>query len=141
MPPSAASALVTDKNTAPRACMATSGGRSTGNGSARGASAAGGRGWRRGGAGRRRLVALGAAARALLHRELEREVADVDLVALFQDLRRRNPLAVDEGAVGRLEIDDDELAVAQHDARVTLGDVALRQDDVVALDAPDRDLV
>src|SRR5690606_14074393 len=75
---------------------------------------------------------------ALLH--AEDEVADVDLVGLLHHQRAGDLAAVDVGAVGALEVDDDELAVLEDDAGVALGDVALRQDDVVALHAADGDL-
>src|SRR5207248_1330041 len=68
------------------------------------------------------------------------EVADIDLVRILDDERTRDLAAVDVGAVRALEIDDDELAVLEHDARVALGHVALGQNDVVALHPTDGDL-
>ena len=55
-------------------------------------------------------------------------------------MRAGQLLAVDVGAVGGLEIQDDDLAVLDHDLGVLLGDVALGQADVVLVDAPDGDL-
>src|SRR5262249_9799925 len=68
------------------------------------------------------------------------EVADVDLVGVLDDERARDLSTVDVRAVRTLEIDDDELAVFEHDARVALGHVAFRHHDVVALHAFDGDL-
>src|SRR6185436_3355652 len=68
------------------------------------------------------------------------KIADVDLVGVFDDERARDLATVDVRAVRALEIDDDELAVFEHDARVTLRHVALRQHDVVPLNAAYRDL-
>jgi hypothetical protein len=82
--------------------------------------------------------ATGAGSAHLLH--TEDEVADVDLVGLLDHERAGDLASVDVGPVRALEVDDDELAVLQDDASVPLGDVALGQDDVVALDAADRDL-
>ena len=59
--------------------------------------------------------------------EREHEVADVDLVAFLDDQRPGDLAAVDVGAVGALEVDDDEAAVLEHDARVALRHVALGQ--------------
>jgi hypothetical protein len=72
--------------------------------------------------------------------DAEDEVPDVDLVVLFDDEGTRDLAAVDVRPVRALEVDNDELAVLEHDARVALGHVALGQDDVIALDAADRDL-
>jgi hypothetical protein len=72
--------------------------------------------------------------------DAEDEVADVDLVGLLDHERAGDLAPVDVRAVRALEVDDDELAVLEDDARVTLGDVALGQDHVVALHAADRDL-
>src|SRR5439155_19748476 len=44
------------------------------------------------------------------------------------------------GPVRTLQIDNDELAVLEHDPRVALGHIALGQDDVIALHATDGDL-
>ncbi len=97
------------------------------------------RGGRRRG-GRRRLAEalVHAAGRAVL--DAHDEVADVDLVGLLHDERARDLAAVDVRAVGALQVDDDELAVLEHDARVALRHVALGQDDVVPLHPPDGDL-
>jgi hypothetical protein len=70
--------------------------------------------------------------------DTEDEIADVDLVVLFDDERAGDLSAVYIRAVGALQVDDDELAVLEHDASVPLGNVALRQDDVVSLHATDR---
>ena len=88
-------------------------------------------------------VASASRRRAGLRRRLEAEdeVADVDLVALADDRRLRDLPAVDVRAVGALQVGDDEPAVAEEEARVVLRDVALREHQVVALDAPDVDLV
>ena len=81
--------------------------------------------------------------RARLRRRLEaqHEVADVDLVALADDGRLRDLPAVDVRPVGALEVRDDEPPVTEEQARVVLRHVALREHQVVALDAPDVDLV
>ena len=68
------------------------------------------------------------------------EVADVDLVRVLDDERTRDLATVDVRPVRTLQIDDDELTVLEHDARVALRHVAFWQHDVVALDAPDRHL-
>src|SRR6185436_13063800 len=68
------------------------------------------------------------------------EVADGDLVGVLDDERARDLAPVDVRAVGALEVDDDELAVLEHDARVVPRYVALREHDVVALHATDGDL-
>src|SRR5204863_10173805 len=67
-------------------------------------------------------------------------VTDVDLVRVFDDERARDLATVDVRAVRALEIDNDELAVLEHDARVSLRHVPLREHDVVALHATDGDL-
>ena len=66
-------------------------------------------------------------------------VADVDLVGPPDDLGRADLLAVDEGPVGRLQVEDDELPVLEDDLGVLLGDVALRQHQIVAGDPADGD--
>ena len=68
------------------------------------------------------------------------EVADVDLVALADDGGLGDLAPVDVGAVGALQVGDDEAAVPAEQPGVALGDVALGQHQVVALDAPDVDL-
>ncbi len=68
------------------------------------------------------------------------EVTDVDLVALADDGRLRDLAAVDEGAVGALEIGDDETAVSIKQAGVALGDVSLREHEIIALHTADVDL-
>ncbi len=73
-----------------------------------------------------------------LHRE--NEVCDVDLVALLEWVGRRDLPAVDPGAVRGVEIHDDRLVVLQRKSRVLLRHVALREHDVVALNAPDSQL-
>src|SRR5262249_61877597 len=84
----------------------------------------------------RRAVTLGR--RSFI--DADDEVADVDLVGVLDDERARDLSAVDVRPVGALEIDDDELAVFEHDARVALRDVAFGQDNVVALHTTDGDL-
>src|SRR5204863_9512307 len=64
----------------------------------------------------------------------------VDLVGVLDHQRAGDLATVDVRAVRALEVDDDELAVLEHDARVPLRHVALRQHDVVALHTTDRDL-
>ena len=70
----------------------------------------------------------------------DREVADVDLVLGLDHLGTGDLLAVDEGSVGRLEIDHHHPPIAQHDLGVLLRDVALGQNDVVVVDPTDEDL-
>ena len=72
--------------------------------------------------------------------ELEDEVADVDLFTLCDELLGEHLAPVDVGAVGAAVIVDVEAVVAQVDRGVTLGDVPLGQDDVVAFHAADGDL-
>jgi hypothetical protein len=64
------------------------------------------------------------------------EVADVDLVLVFNHQWAGNLAPIDVGAVGALQIDDDELAIFDDNAGVPLRDVSLGQDDVIALDTP-----
>lgn len=70
----------------------------------------------------------------------QNEIADIDLVTVFDDQWRRDLAAVDVSAVGAFEVDDDELAVLQHDTGVTFRNVSLGQNDVIALDPPDSHL-
>lgn len=69
--------------------------------------------------------------------DAQNEIADVDLVAVFDDQRRRDLATVNVSTVGALEVDDNELAVLQHDTGVTFRNVSLGQNDVIALDPPD----
>jgi hypothetical protein len=68
------------------------------------------------------------------------EVADVNFVRIFYDKRTRDLSAVDVRAVGALEIDNDELSIFENDPSMSLGDIALRQDNIVALNTPNCDL-
>ena len=61
-------------------------------------------------------------------------------VTVFDDEWRCDLAAVDVGAVRTLEVDNDELAVLEHDPSMTLGHVPFGQDDVVALDTPNGHL-
>jgi hypothetical protein len=69
------------------------------------------------------------------------EVADVDLVPGLHDQRRGDLATIDVRAVRALQVHHDEAVVLEDDARVALRDVALGKDDVVPLDAANRDLV
>jgi hypothetical protein len=71
---------------------------------------------------------------------MEDEVPDVDLVGALDDQRAGDLATVHVGPVGALQVDDDVLAVLQHDPGVPLRHVSLGQDDVVALDPTDRHL-
>ncbi len=73
--------------------------------------------------------------------EAEDEVADVDLVPFVTNRRLRDLPTVYVGAVRTFEIRDDKTAIAKEQASVVLGDVALREHQVVPLNAPDVDLV
>jgi len=73
--------------------------------------------------------------------DAEDEVADVDLVGLLDHERARDLPTVYVSTIRTLEVDDDELAVLEHDAGVALGHVALGQDDVVALYPANRHLL
>ena len=72
--------------------------------------------------------------------ELHDEVADVNTVVGSDDPGRGDALLVHVGPVRALQIDDYELLFLHDDAGVSLRDVALRKDDVVAADAADREL-
>ncbi len=72
--------------------------------------------------------------------DTEYEIADVDLIAVLYDQGRCDLATIHIRAVGALEIDDDELAVFEHDAGVTFRDVSFGQDDVVALNTPNGHL-
>lgn len=50
-------------------------------------------------------------------------------------------MAVDVGAVGAFQVDDDELAFFEDDLGVAFGDVAFGENDIVSLDPSDGDLV
>jgi hypothetical protein len=71
--------------------------------------------------------------------DLHDEVADIDLVRRLQDERARDLAPVDVSTVRASQIDDDELAVFEQDPGMSLRDVSLGQDDVIALDSPDGD--
>ncbi len=69
--------------------------------------------------------------------EAELDVAELDLVVVLQHARLVG-LAVDEHAVGRPQIVDDEVAVLEGDARVRTGDGAVVDDQIVFGRAPHR---
>jgi hypothetical protein len=84
----------------------------------------GGRGRERGGRlGERAAGATCAQTGAVVFFHGEDEVADVDFVGVFDDVGSGDFASVDVGAVGAFEINDDELAVFDHDAGVAFGDV------------------
>src|SRR5439155_25224831 len=73
--------------------------------------------------------------------DAQHEVTDVDLVSLAHDGRLRDLAPIDVRAVGALEIGDDDAPVAEQEPRMALGNIALREHEVVALHTPDVDLV
>jgi hypothetical protein len=75
----------------------------------------------------------------LTFRDRQDKVAYVDLIFRLDYLRARDFSAVDVRAVRALQVDDDEFLVFDDDSTVTLRNVALGQDDVVALDSADAD--
>ena len=80
-------------------------------------------------------------AREVTHVDGDHEVTDVDLVTRTNHRRRRDATAVEIGAVGALQVGNEEAPLPAEHLRVTLGDVALRQDDVIPRDAANGDLV
>src|SRR5262249_46979388 len=65
----------------------------------------------------------------------------VNLVALAHDGRLRDLAAIDVRPVGALEVGDDEATVTEKEPRMFLGNIALREHEVVALYAANVDLV
>jgi hypothetical protein len=78
--------------------------------------------------------------RELRRLDVQDEVADVDLVRGTNDLRAGDLLAVHVGSVGALQVEDNDLPVLDDELGVLLGDIPLRQADVVLVDAADGDL-
>jgi len=84
----------------------------------------------------RRRIALGR--RGFVY--ADDKIADVDLVRVLDHQRTGDLATIDVRAIRALEVDNDELAVFEHDARMALRHVALRQHDVVSLHAANGDL-
>src|SRR4029078_11044287 len=66
--------------------------------------------------------------------------ADVDLVARLHERRPADSLAVDERAVGGLEVDEGDPVAGREDPGVVARDPRLRDHQVVDLGAADGDL-
>jgi hypothetical protein len=77
----------------------------------------------------------------IVERDLDLDVADVDLVVQRDRLRALDPPTVDEGPVGRAEVGDDQLpARVDVEMSVVARDASLRDHEIIAGHAADPDL-
>src|SRR5262249_54087789 len=75
------------------------------------------------------------------HLDAKHEVSNVDLVAFADDRRLGDLPPVDVRSVRALQVGDDDASVAEKQPRMALGDIALRQHEVVALHAAHVDFM